>query len=97
MNHLFNPFGIFALALQQQGLLISSIQTIWLRTSLMMMGTMTPVEATAMCVEKPAAFAKAMNQGARAVRRGRSPAQVMSATLKPISAKAASNARRLSR
>lgn len=97
MRYRFNPFEYVTLALQQQALLVASLQTIWSRTSMMVSGAMTPVEATTMVMEKPAAIAKGMGEGARAVARGKSPAQILSASLKPISAKASSNARRLKR
>lgn len=97
MRSFFNPFDYFTLALQQQALMVASARTISRRTTLMMTGAMTAREATGMCLEKPTAFAKGLGQGGRAVKRGKSPAKVMSAALKPISAKASSNARRLSR
>ncbi len=97
MRYLFNPMEYFTLALQQQALFVASVQTIWLRSGLIVTGAMTPVEATRMWVEKPATFAKGMERGARAATRGKSPAKVMSAAFKPISAKASSNARRLNR
>ncbi len=97
MRYFYNPLEYFTLALQQQALFVASVQTVWLRSSLIMTGAMTPVEATRMCLEKPTAFAKGMERGARAATRGKSPAHVMSAALKPISAKASSNARRLNR
>ncbi len=97
MRHRFNPFEYFTLALQQQALLTASVQTICRRTALMATGAMSAAEATAMVMEKPTAVAKGMRQGARAAARGKSPAQIMSASMKPISAKASSNARRLGR
>jgi hypothetical protein len=97
VRHPFNPFDYCALALRQQALLAASVQTIWWRTGCLMAGTTTPAEAFAMCTEKPVAFAKAMDRGARAAVRGQSPARILSAALEPISRKASSNARRRGR
>jgi hypothetical protein len=48
-----------------------------------------------MMVEKPAAFAKGMERAAVAAAKGKAPVQVMDEFLKPISASAGANAKRL--
>ena len=91
----FNPFDYVDLALQQQKLALSATETIWRRSALYSRGALTPLEATAMWMEKPAAFAKGAEKAMMAAARGKSPAKIMDAALDPLTRKASSNAKRL--
>ncbi|MBP7000537.1 hypothetical protein [Amaricoccus sp.] len=65
------------------------------RTMAMASGTMTPHEAVAMFMEKPAAFATAAEKAAVAAARGGDAARIASAALRPYGVKTRSNVRRL--
>lgn len=92
-----SPFDIWALIFEQQKMMIAATETIFSRSSLFANGRLSPVEAMAMCVEKPAAYFKGIEKGAMAFIGGKNPAEVMNAAIKPLTAKASSNARRLRR
>lgn len=91
----FSPADWIALGLQQQSLLTSAGETIARRTVLMGQGTMTPLEATSMMFEKPAAFAEAYHKAAVAAVKGKNPISVTTEFLKPITRATESNAKRL--
>ncbi|MBP7243135.1 antibiotic ABC transporter [Amaricoccus sp.] len=65
------------------------------RTMQMASGTMTPHEAVAMVMEKPAAFATSAERAAVAAARGGDVTRIASAALRPYGAKTRSNVRRL--
>jgi hypothetical protein len=90
-----DPMGWATLAFHQQALALGAAETIARRMTMMGSGTLSGVEATAMMFEKPAAFAKGMERAAIAATKGQNPSRVMTEFLKPISASAGSNARRL--
>ena len=85
------------------------LQTAWMRMAMsanevmlrrgaqMAMGAMTPVEATRMLMEKPAAFARSAESAAAALARGAGPTAVAAAALRPYGTRTRANARRLGR
>ena len=70
-------------------------EVIWRRTTDMALGTMSASEATRMFFEKPVAYARAAEKAAMAGARGKGTASAALAAIKPVGAKAKSNARRL--
>lgn len=78
-------------------MLMSANQVIAIRVMQMTLGTMKPEEAARMFMEKPATFAKSFEMAARSAAASRGYAAATLAGVKPIGAKTASNAKRLSR
>ncbi len=76
-------------------LTIASAEVIARRTTMIAQGSMSGPEATAMLMEKPAAFATSLQRAAVAAARGGDAAAITSAALRPLKTKAAANARRL--
>ena len=93
----FDPFGLTRIALLQQKIGLDSARTILSRSTLFMQGDLTPAEATAMWMEKPVAVATGLHDAAMAMARGQGPSAMVEAALKPVAAKTAQNAKRLSR
>ena len=85
----------FAVAYTQMATAASEV--ILRRTMQMAQGSMTGPEAVGMVLEKATAFAAATERAAVAAATGGDAAKIASAALKPIHAKARSNARRLRR
>lgn len=96
-KYAFDPILLARLAFEQQRLMFSAWQTIWWRTAQAMAGTMSQREFTAMWSEKPVAVAKSMQSATSAAMRGKPPAEIARQALKPLGARAGSNARRLGR
>lgn len=74
---------------------MASNEVIWHRSLQMMTGTMSPSEATRMVLEKPIAFARAVQGASEAVAQGQDPGRIAHAAVTPICIEAHSNARRL--
>lgn len=88
-----NDWMAFATAYTRMSLAASEV--IARRTQRMAMGAMTAPEATAMVLEKGAAFAAATQRAAVEAARGGGAVRVASAALKPYGAKTRSNVRKL--
>lgn len=98
MRHdVFDFRGFTRLALLQQKIGITAAQTVLSRSTLFLNGTLTPVEATAMWMEKPVALATGMQNAALSLVRGEGPSAVMEAALMPMATKTSANAKRLAR
>jgi hypothetical protein len=99
MFPLNNPFNIFdswtkfANAYAQMSM--ASAEVIVRRTMMMSQGTMSGPEAMGMVLEKATAFAASAEGAAVAAATGADLPRIASAALKPIHAKARSNARKL--
>lgn len=84
-------------AMEQHAMWLSAAEVIWWRGLQMAAGQMSLREATRMTMEKPAAFAKGLEQGVLAAVQGKGPDKVTTAFLRPVSRRAHANARRLRR
>ena len=93
----FDPFGLVALGLQQQKLMISAAETVARRMQIAGTGKMSPVEMAGMMMEKPTAFAQGYEKAARAAAQGRAPVAILTEFYDPMTRKASSNAKRLRR
>ncbi|WP_316013146.1 hypothetical protein [Roseobacter sp. HKCCA0434] len=93
----FDPFNVIPLWSLQQKAALSAMQTIQSRVGLMARGAMTPVEATAMWAEKPAAFAVGYQDAAMAFARGEGMSAILQAGLAPVAKASGDNAKRLGR
>ena len=91
--------GAEALKLQSawMRMALSANEVILRRSAQMARGAMTPVEATRMMMEKPAAFAHSAERAAAAIARGASVTAIASAALRPYGVRTRANARRLGR
>lgn len=76
---------------------MAAAEVIFRRSLRMAQGAMTAPEAVGMVLEKASAFASATEKAAVAAARGSDPAAIASAALRPIRARARSNARKLRR
>ncbi|ORE93501.1 hypothetical protein [Acuticoccus yangtzensis] len=76
---------------------MSATSVIQTRTLQMMTGTMRADEAARMLMEKPSAFAKSAEMTMRAMAGNKGIGAVVAAGIKPISASATANAKRLAR
>lgn len=85
----------FAVAYSQMA--VASGEVIMRRSMKISRGAMTAPEAVGMVLEKATAFAKATEGAAMAVAQGSDPAKIATAALRPIHAKARSNARKYRR
>lgn len=95
---MFGPMTAWMkLAQAQQAMAMSAAEVVWRRGGMMAQNAMTPIEATRMVIEKPAAFALGAQRAAMAAARGGDAAKVMTAGLRPIASAAAGNRRRLRR
>lgn len=90
-----NSWMKFAIAYSQMS--VAASEVIMRRTMKMSQGTMSGSEAMGMVLEKATAFTKAAERAAVAAASGAEPAHIASAALRPISAKAHSNARKYRR
>ncbi len=90
-----NSWMKFALAYSQ--MTVAAAEVIARRTMKMSQGTMTGPEAVGMVLEKATAFTAAAERAAVAAASGAEPAKIANAALRPISAKARSNARKYRR
>lgn len=93
----FDPFALVSLAFEQQRLIMSAWQTIWLRTADALAGTMSQKEIATMWSEKPVAMAKSLQKSASAAMRNRPPVEIARQAIRPLERKASSNAKRLAR
>ena len=71
------------------------METVLQRSKLIAKGSLTAVEATAMLVEKPVAFAEGTQDAALAFARGESPSAIFQAGLRPVARATERNAKRL--
>ena len=76
---------------------VAANEVIWRRSLMMAFGAMSGAEAARMVLEKPAAFALAVERAGRAAARGASAPRILEEALRPVSVKARANARRLRR
>ena len=90
-----NAWMKFSLAYMQMSMAAGEV--IVQRSTRMLQGAMTGPEAVGMVMEKATAFAAATERAAVAAATGADPARIASAALRPIRAKARSNARKYRR
>lgn len=74
---------------------LAAAEVVWRRTALFATGALSGAEALRMLTEKPQAFAEGAAQAAITAATGGSAAAVASAAIRPVSARAAANVRRL--
>jgi len=82
-------------AFDYQKMWLAASEVVWRRSLQIGMGTMSPVEAARMVMEKPAAFALAAQKSAMAAVGGKSAPAIASAAVRPVGSAARANARRL--
>jgi len=89
--------GFYNAYMENLQMMVEANSIIQIRCMQMMLGNMSPLEATRKIMEKPSALAQANEMAMRALVSNKSMGAVMSAALKPIGKKTKANANRLSK